>query len=198
MSTAVVTHPLQWLRQRDRDLAALRRAGRAAIVMPAMFAHRRPGDRQSRGGDVRGVRLVRDAAAGRLRRPDARAAAGPGGARAGRLRVRLPRHAGLPGRLAGGRGDGGGRLRGDLRRRRQLGAGGRHHVAAARLHPAGDARRAPSSIPDRVAGWGMASGAALLAIGCCGRRPRATRCERPRRTPAGRWRRGCARRSPTR
>jgi uncharacterized membrane protein YccC len=31
-------HPLQWLDQRDRDLAALRRAGRAAIVMPAMFA----------------------------------------------------------------------------------------------------------------------------------------------------------------
>jgi uncharacterized membrane protein YccC len=31
-------NPLQWLRQRDRDLAALRRAGRAAIVMPAVFA----------------------------------------------------------------------------------------------------------------------------------------------------------------
>ncbi len=31
-------HPLQWLARRDRDLAALRRAGRAAIVMPAMFA----------------------------------------------------------------------------------------------------------------------------------------------------------------
>ncbi|HEX3910224.1 MAG TPA: FUSC family protein [Solirubrobacteraceae bacterium] len=31
-------HPLQWLAQRDRDLAALRRAGRSAIVMPAMFA----------------------------------------------------------------------------------------------------------------------------------------------------------------
>jgi uncharacterized membrane protein YccC len=30
--------PLQWLSSRDRDLAALRRAGRAAIVMPAMFA----------------------------------------------------------------------------------------------------------------------------------------------------------------
>ncbi len=31
-------HPLQWLSKRDRDFAALRRAGRAAIVMPAMFA----------------------------------------------------------------------------------------------------------------------------------------------------------------
>jgi uncharacterized membrane protein YccC len=29
---------LQWLEKRDRDLAALRRAGRAAVVMPAMFA----------------------------------------------------------------------------------------------------------------------------------------------------------------
>src|SRR5580693_7322622 len=31
-------HPLQWLERRDSDLVALRRAGRAAIVMPAMFA----------------------------------------------------------------------------------------------------------------------------------------------------------------
>ncbi len=31
-------HPLQWLGQRDRDFAALRRAGRTAIVMPAIFA----------------------------------------------------------------------------------------------------------------------------------------------------------------
>jgi uncharacterized membrane protein YccC len=31
-------HPLQWLGQRDRDFAALRRAGRTAIIMPAMFA----------------------------------------------------------------------------------------------------------------------------------------------------------------
>ena len=31
-------HPLRWLGQRDRGFAALRRATRAAIVMPAMFA----------------------------------------------------------------------------------------------------------------------------------------------------------------
>jgi uncharacterized membrane protein YccC len=38
-SGAVVSrHPLQWLARHDRDLAALRRAGRTAIVMPAMFA----------------------------------------------------------------------------------------------------------------------------------------------------------------
>jgi uncharacterized membrane protein YccC len=33
-----MSHPLQWLERRDSDLVALRRAGRAAIVMPAMFA----------------------------------------------------------------------------------------------------------------------------------------------------------------
>jgi uncharacterized membrane protein YccC len=31
-------HPLQWLSQRDRDFVAIRRAGRTAIIMPAMFA----------------------------------------------------------------------------------------------------------------------------------------------------------------
>src|SRR6266566_4412421 len=31
-------HPLRWLGQRDRDFGALRRAGRTAIVMPALFA----------------------------------------------------------------------------------------------------------------------------------------------------------------
>jgi uncharacterized membrane protein YccC len=31
-------HPVQWLLERDRGLAALRRAARTAIVMPAMFA----------------------------------------------------------------------------------------------------------------------------------------------------------------
>jgi hypothetical protein len=36
--SGAVLSPLQWLARRDRDLAALRRAGRTAIVMPAMFA----------------------------------------------------------------------------------------------------------------------------------------------------------------
>jgi hypothetical protein len=31
-------HQLRWSSRRDRDLAARRRAGRAAIAMPAMFA----------------------------------------------------------------------------------------------------------------------------------------------------------------
>jgi len=37
-AASALAHPLRWLRGRDRDLAAMRRAGRAAIVMPAMFA----------------------------------------------------------------------------------------------------------------------------------------------------------------
>jgi uncharacterized membrane protein YccC len=36
--SGAVLSRLQWLARRDRDLAALRRAGRTAIVMPAMFA----------------------------------------------------------------------------------------------------------------------------------------------------------------
>src|SRR5271154_1830680 len=31
-------HPMRWLGQRDRGFAALRRATRAAIIMPALFA----------------------------------------------------------------------------------------------------------------------------------------------------------------
>jgi uncharacterized membrane protein YccC len=38
VSAAVLAHPLRWLTEHDRDLVALRRAARAAIVMPAMFA----------------------------------------------------------------------------------------------------------------------------------------------------------------
>ena len=38
MSAAALAHPLRWLAKRDRDLVALRRAARTAIVMPAMFA----------------------------------------------------------------------------------------------------------------------------------------------------------------
>src|ERR1700719_478110 len=34
----VHVHPVRWLGQRDRGFAALRRATRTAIIMPAMFA----------------------------------------------------------------------------------------------------------------------------------------------------------------
>ncbi len=42
-------HPVQWLAQHDRNYAALRRAGRTAIVMPALFAL---GDKVIGNGDV--------------------------------------------------------------------------------------------------------------------------------------------------
>jgi hypothetical protein len=37
-ASEVHVHPLRWLGQRDRGFAALRRAARTAIIMPAMFA----------------------------------------------------------------------------------------------------------------------------------------------------------------
>ena len=101
----------------------------------------RQGHRQSAGGDVRGVRVVRDAAPSRLRRPDDRTAPGAGGARGDRRGVRLPGHAGLADRVAGGRGDGGGGVRRDLCWRGQLGAGRGDHGAAAGVHLAGVAGR---------------------------------------------------------
>ncbi len=113
---------------RDRDAGDVRR--------------RRGGDRQPGAGDVRRAGVVRDAAAGRLPRHAAGAAAGAGGARARGMRVRVRGHAGLAERLARGRGDGGRRLRRAVRRRRQLRAGGCLHLAAAGFHPAGDDRRA--------------------------------------------------------
>jgi uncharacterized membrane protein YccC len=38
MNTTAAAHPVQWLREHDHDFAALRRAGRTAIVMPTTFA----------------------------------------------------------------------------------------------------------------------------------------------------------------
>ncbi len=156
MSACQAAHPLRWLAERDRDLAALRRAGRTAIVMPAMFAI---------GEEVIGNPVLATFAAfgsfAMLLLVDfggpLRVAAGPpGAARDRRMRVRLHRHAGLPERVAGGRGDGARRLRGDLRRRRQLGARRRDDLAAARVHPAGDDRRARVSrypIAWRAGAW---------------------------------------------
>ena len=59
---------VEWLRERDPGFGALRRAARAALVMPAMFAWATR-DRQPGGRDVRGLRLVRDAPPGRFRGP---------------------------------------------------------------------------------------------------------------------------------
>ena len=101
----------------------------------------RQGHRQPAGGYVRGVRVVRDAAPGRLRRPDGGTAPGGGSARRDRRGVRLPGHAGFADRVARGRGDGGGGVLRDLCWRGQLGAGRGDHGAAAGVHLAGVAGR---------------------------------------------------------
>ena len=102
-TTVVGVHPLRWLRTRDAGLWALRRAARTAIVMPALFALGagccttrcwRPSPRSDRSRCCcwsTSAGVVRDrASAPRL------AGTGRGG-------VRIPRHAGVPDPLAGGR-----------------------------------------------------------------------------------------------
>ena len=187
MSTAAL---LAWLRARDRDLVALRRAARAAIVMPSLFAigvqvignptwpRSRPSARSP-------------AAAGRLQRPDARAAASAGDARRwpapGSSAWARWRH----GRRAGRGGDG-------CRRLRVLFAGVVSSVlAGARpLCCWRSSSRSPSRAgvldPDRLLGWGMAAVVALVAIACCGRPRERIPLRGPRSRPAGRSRPGSA------
>ena len=135
-------HPLQWLGRRDRDLAALRRAGRAAIVMPAMFAL---GDRVIANPIVAtfaafgsfSMLLLVDFGGPLRERLQAQATLA-----VAVLRTGVPWHAGLAQRLARGPRDDARRLRRDLHRRRQLRARRRGHLVAALLHPAGDPCRA--------------------------------------------------------
>ena len=128
---------LTWLRRRDRGLVALRRAGRTAIVMPAMFA---VGDLVIGNTTTAAFAAFGSFASLLLFDP-------PGPMRA-RLRAQLAlarrRRASSSawhGRRAvgagGRRGDRDRRLRDHLLRRRQLAAGRRHDVAAAGFHPRG-------------------------------------------------------------
>ena len=105
--------------------------------MPAMFALGEGGDRQPGGRDVRRVRLVRDAAARRLRGPDARR--GCRRRRRSRSRAAVFVCVGtLCSRRVAGRARHGARgVRRAVRRRRQLGPRRRHDRAAALVHPAG-------------------------------------------------------------
>jgi len=95
----------------------------------------RQGHRQSDNRDLRRIRLVRNAAARRFQRSDARAAAGAGGARRRGRHIRVYRNARLSSDLARGRGDGARGLRCALRRGGQLRARGGQHIAAAGVHP---------------------------------------------------------------
>src|SRR3954465_3376608 len=134
-----------WLRERDPGFAALRRAGRAAVVMPTMFAI---------GMEVIGNLAVATFAAfgsfamlllvdftgpmrERLLAQTALAVVGAGLVAAGTLASRAPGALGVAVARDGAGGDGGrgvGRL---LLRRGELGGRQRHHSTAARLHPAG-------------------------------------------------------------
>ena len=158
----------------------------------------RQGHRQPAVGYVRGVRVFRDAAPGRLRRPHGGTAPGAGSARRDRRGVRLPWHAGLADRVARGRCDGGGGVRRDLCRRGQLGAGRGDHGAAAGVHLAGVAGR---SGVGRARPAGRLGDGRRRRAGCdrrsCGPRQRATGCVVPRPPPAGRWPPGCVRGSRT-
>lgn len=119
------------------------RAGDAAGALP------RPGGRRRRvPRAVRGVRLVRRAAPGRLHRADAAAAAGPGSARGGRRRSGVSRDADLRAPLAGGARDAGRGPADPLRRRGQLGPRERDPGAAAGLRPAG----LPAGVSERDPG----------------------------------------------
>src|SRR5215472_3532199 len=124
----------------------------------------RQGHRQPAAGYVRGVRVFRDAAAGRLRRPHGGTAPGAGSARRDRRGVRLSCHAGLADRVARGRCDGGSGFRRDLCGRGQLGAGRGDHGAATGVHLAGVAGRSAVGRARPAGRLGKAGGVALVAI----------------------------------
>ena len=182
-----------------RGSSALRRAGRAAIVMPALFAL---------GSQVIGNPTVSIFAAfGAFAMlllvdfggPIRAAAAGTSRARGGGRGLRLP---GDP-RLALARGwrqsamavVGFGVLFAGVVS--SVLAGATVALLLAFILPVSLAGPG-SSIPDRLAGWGLASAASFVAIALsCGRRPLEIRCGRPRSQPAGRWPPGCAPTSPS-
>lgn len=191
-------HQVRWLGQRDRGFAALRRATRGSDYPAGHVRLWRQGHRQPAAGYVRGVRVFRDAAPGRLRRSHGGTVPGAGSARRDRRCVRLPGHAGLADRVARGRFDGPGGVRRDLRRRGQLGAGRgrpRHCCwrSSCRYHWLPRRRPCPTGWP--AGGWPGAS--RWWRRHFCGLRQRATGCVVPRPPRAGRWPPGCVRGSRT-
>ena len=160
----MVRHPLQWLAQRDRDLAALRRAGRAAIVMPAMFAL---GDKVIENAAVAtfaafgsfAMLLLVDFGGpmrARLQAQLALAVTGCAFVCLGTLASRSVWISAVTMALIGFAVIFSGVVSSVL-------AGASTSLLLAFILPVTLAGPA-SSIPDRVAGWGMASGAAMLAI----------------------------------
>ncbi len=157
-------HPLQWLAQRDRDLAALRRAGRAAIVMPAMFAL---GDKVIENAAVAtfaafgsfAMLLLVDFGGtmrARLQAQVALAVTGCAFVCLGTLASQTVWISAVAMTLIGFAVIFSGVVSSVL-------AGASTSLLLAFILPVTLSGPA-SSVPDRVAGWGMASGAALLAI----------------------------------
>ena len=193
-----LVHPLQWLGQRDRDLAALRRAGRAAIVMPAMFAL---------GDKVIGNPAVATFAAfgsfamlllvdfggpvrDRLRAQTALAIVGCVFVCVGTLVSQNVWLAAAMMAVVGFVVIFAGVVSSVL--------AGAHHLTAARLHLAGDARRRALIGAGPGGGLGDGRGRPRWSRSyCSGRRRHATRCAQRPSAPAGHWRHGCVRRSRT-
>ena len=158
-------HPLQWLGRRDPDLAALRRAGRAAIVMPAMFAigQEAIGDPNvatfAAFGSFAMLLLVDFGGPLRERLQDQLALALVGSAFVclGTLASQSVWLSTLSMTIVGFGVIFAGVVSSVL-------AGATTSLLLAFILPVTLAAPA-SSIPDRVAGWGMAAGAALLAAG---------------------------------
>jgi hypothetical protein len=157
-------HPLRWLGQRDRGLAALRRAGRTAIVMPAMFAL---GDKVIGNGQVAtfaafgsfAMLLLVDFSGPMRERLQAQAALAVVGAvfvTVGTLASSVTWLAAAAMAVAGFGVLFAGVVSSVL-------AGATTSLLLAFILPVSLAGPA-SSVPDRLAGWGMASGAALAAV----------------------------------
>ena len=186
---------LGWVRARDGGLLALRRAARAAIVMPGLFAL--------------GDKVIGNPAIGDVRRVRRRSPCCCSSTSAARSRDRLRAQVALA--LAGAvlvcsarssrRSTGSAAVAMAAGRFAVLFAGVVSSVLASATVALLLSFILPvslpgpiSTIPDRLAGWGLAAGASLVAVDrCCGRRRRASRCAHRRCAPAARSRRACAR-----
>ena len=180
--TERMKHPLQWVaRQRDLGLAAFRRGARTAIVMPAMFALRRQGAAAT-PTSPRSPRSARSrcscwsTSAGRCATGlQAQAGAGRSSAPSSSASARSPRA--RPGWLPS-------RWRSSASRCCSSGvvssvlAGASTALLLAFILPV-TVKAPTSAIPDRLAGWGLASGAGLLAIALLWPAPIARPAARP-------------------
>jgi len=157
-------HPLRWLGQRDRDFAALRRAARTAIIMPAMFA---VGDQVIGNPQVAtfaafgsfAMLLLVDFGGPMAERLQAEAALAVTGAVFVCLATLASQTAWLAAASMAVVGFGvifAGVVSSVL-------AGATTALLLAFILPVSLAAP-PSAVPDRLAGWGMAAGAALVAI----------------------------------